>query len=104
MNMSRRRPTPSPWARNSLRVHTIWTLRSTVHNYSHVTRPMQRLRGVVVVSDMGQKRRPPKMEDDEVERLIQLAADRRLALMDVRTMESKIMTRFHLLEQSPTRQ
>jgi len=51
---------------------------------------------------MGQKWRPPKTKDDEVEQLIQLAADRRLALMDVRTMESKIIRRFYLLKESPT--
>jgi hypothetical protein len=50
---------------------------------------------------MGQRWNLPKTEDDEVEKLIRLAADRRLALMDVRTMESRIIRRFHLLEESP---
>jgi hypothetical protein len=60
------------------------------------------LRGGGVEFGMGQKWRPPKTKDDEVEQLIQLAADRRLALMDVRTMESKIIRRFYLLKESPT--
>jgi hypothetical protein len=53
---------------------------------------------------MGQRWNAPKTEDDAVENLIQLAAERRLALMNVRTMESKILSRFHLLEESPTLQ
>jgi hypothetical protein len=64
----------------------------------------QQLGDDVVESDMGQRWNPPKTEDDEVENLIQLAADRRLALRSVRTMESKILSRFHLLEESPTLQ
>lgn len=65
---------------------------------------VQRLRGGIVVSDMGQKWNPLKTEDDEAKQLVQLASDRRLALMDVRSMQSKIISRFHLLEESPTHQ
>lgn len=53
---------------------------------------------------MGQRWHTPKAEEDEAEKLIQHAADRRLALRNVRTMESKILSRFHLPEESSTLQ
>ena len=74
-------------------------------DYSPPAASVQRLKGSIVESDMGQKWSPPKTEDDEVEQLIQLAADRRLALLDVRSMECRIISRFHrYLEEPTTRQ
>jgi hypothetical protein len=52
---------------------------------------------------MGQKWNPSETEVDESQKLIEMAAERRMALRDVRAMEATIARKYHLAQRHPDR-